>query len=143
MKRAIALLVLAVAVQTHAYEAIRIPTTHYHYDVGVAAIEENEFARAVENLRLVVADEPKNADAHAWLGFAYAKLGQQDLALRHLRDAVRLDPRHVRAHRDLGEAYLAAGDKARARETLAALRRLCKPPCAETAELERALGAAR
>ena len=144
MMRRLALLLFACVMSPAlAYEAIRIPTTHYHYDVGIAAIEDNEFARAIDNLKLVVKDEPRNADAHDWLGHAYAKTAQHALAVKHLREAIRVEPRHVRAHQHLGEAYALAGDSTRARETLNALRRICKPPCAEATELERVIGAVR
>ena len=141
-RRLLAMTFVCVASAAHGYEAIRTPTTHYHYDVGVAAIHESEFARAIDNLKLVLKDEPRNADAHDWLGFAYLRTGERALATKHLGEALRLEPRHLRAHLHLGEAHLAAGDAKRAGDTLAALRKLCKP-CEETVELERALEAAR
>jgi Flp pilus assembly protein TadD len=130
---------LAWTTSVAAYEAIRTPTTHYHYDVALAALEEQAYERAIDNLKLVVRDEPRNADAHDWLGHAYAALAQRDLARRHLREAIRLDPRHARAHRHLGELQLAENDVKRARETLAALRRLCGGSCEDAVALERAL----
>ena len=143
MTRWLALTALVLAVRlAHGYEAIRTPTTHYHYDIGVAALQESEFARAIDNLKLVIKDEPRNADAHDWLGFAYARSGDRALAAKHFHEALKLDPKHLRAHLHLGELQLAGGDRKRAAETLAALRRLCKP-CEETVELERALGASR
>lgn len=130
---------LAWATTVAAYEAIRTPTTHYHYDVALAALEEQAYARAIDNLKLVVRDEPRNADAHDWLGHAYAALAQRDLARRHLREALRLDPRHARAHLHLGELQLAENDVKRARETLARLRGVCGGACEEVLSLERAL----
>lgn len=126
----------------HGYEAVVMPTTHYHYDIGLAAIEEKDYARAIENLRLVLVDQPRNADALDWLGFAYAQSGERERALAHYRAALKADPRHQRAHQHLGEAHLAAGDKARARESLAALKRLCRVPCEALLALEQALAAA-
>jgi Flp pilus assembly protein TadD len=134
---------VALASPACGYERIVVPTTHYHYDVGVAAIEEKDYARAIDNLRLVVKDEPRNADAHDWLGYAYAQIGDRDRSQRHYREALKLDPRHRRAHLHLGEAQLVHGDKEGARRTLDALRRLCRTPCDESIALERAIGAAR
>jgi Flp pilus assembly protein TadD len=143
MTRWVAVVALVLVVlPARGYEAIRTPTTHYHYDIGVAAIQESEFARAIDNLKLVIRDEPRNADAHDWLGFAYARSGNPALATRHIGEALKLDPKHLRAHLHLGELQMAAGDRKRAAETLDALRRLCKP-CEETVELERALATVR
>jgi Flp pilus assembly protein TadD len=126
-----------------AYEAVRTPTTHYHYDVALAALDEKDYARVIDNLKLVVRDEPRNADAHDWLGFAYGAAGNPKLAMTHVSQAVKLDPSHRRARQHLGELQLAAGDAKRARETLAGLQKLCNSPCEEAIALQRALDAQR
>lgn len=133
----------ACAATAWSYEAIRTPTTHYHYDVALAALEEKDFARAIENLKLVLGDEPRNADAHDWLGYAYGAAGQPKLAMSHVHQALQLDPAHRRARQHLGELQLASGDVKRARDTLAALQKLCAAPCDEAIALQRALDGAR
>lgn len=118
-----------------AYNAIDNPTTHYHYDRGLEAIDAALWPLAVENLVLVIKDEPRNADAHDWLGHAYAQLGRRELALRHLAQALKLDPRHVGANAHLGTLHAVAGDKAKARHHLGVLARECGKQCPEYQEL--------
>lgn len=43
------------------------------------------------------------------------------------------------AHEYVGEAYLMVGDLARAQKHLEELRKICLPPCAELADLERVI----
>ena len=139
----VATLALGFAAPVQSYGAIDQPTTHHNYDRGVEAIETAHWSLAVQNLTLVVKDEPNHADAHAWLGYAYGKLGLSEPALRHLRHALKLSPRHVGANAHLGTMYAIAGDKARARQYLAVVERLCGRDCPEFAELAHAIDGAR
>jgi hypothetical protein len=47
------------------------------------------------------------------------------------RAALQLEPKHRGAHEYIGETYLLTGNKAKAREHLAALERICGTKCEE------------
>jgi len=61
----------------------------------------------------------------------------------HYRQALRINPELKSAHEYIGEAYLASGDKAKAREHLAVLERLCGRGCEEYRDLEKAISEAK
>ena len=95
------------------------------------------------NLNVAAAAEPTNADLQNWLGFAYRHEGKYDEALDHYRTALHLDPKHRGAHEYIGETYLLMGNKAKAREHLAALERICGKDCAEYRDLAKAIATAK
>lgn len=109
-----------------------------------AAIDKGDWPGAEGTLRKVVADEPRNADAWNWLGFAQRKQGNLDAAFAAYAKALELDPRHKAAHEYAGEAYLLAKNLPKAEWHLAELNRLCSPiPCEELKELKAAVEAYR
>ena len=138
----LALLLVAMAPATWAVGSLDA-SSHPDFEPGLAAIRTQEWPVAIERFLIVVKGEPGNADAHNWLGYAYRKSGNLDLAFKHYREALRLDPKHLGAHEYIGEAYLMAGDRARAREHLDILARLCQKRCEEYRDLEKALAAAK
>jgi Flp pilus assembly protein TadD len=108
-----------------------------------AAIARQDWARAQAILRQAVARAPRDADLHNLYAYSMRKGPHPDLDLvfRHYNEALRLDPRHLAAREYLGEAYLMTGNLAKAKELLSELERMCKPGCAEQAELQRAVSA--
>jgi len=75
----------------------------------------------VQELKQVLALDPRSADAHMLLGIAYATLGTRDLkgeAIGELRQALDLNPRLVEVRFYLARLYLDLGRAARAREEL-------------------------
>ncbi len=110
---------------------------------GRAAIARQDWAGAQAILRDAVVREPRSADLHNLYAFSMRKgpHPDMDLVFRHYNEALRIDPRHLAAREYLGEAYLMTGNVAKAKELLAELDRLCKPGCAEQAELKRAISA--
>jgi Flp pilus assembly protein TadD len=110
-------------------------------EAGKAAIRAQNWKGAIDSFGKVAARDPRNADAQNWLGFAYRKSGNLDLAFNHYHEALKLDPRHRGAHEYIGEAYLMKGDPAKAKEHLAALDRLCFFGCEEYDDLKKAIAA--
>lgn len=106
------------------------------FDAGRKAIDAKDWKGAAGLFQKVVAQEPKNADAFNYLGYAYRNLGDYDSAFRHYGQALTLNPRHKGAHEYIGEAYLKTGNLAKAEEHLAALDRICVFGCAEYTELK-------
>ena len=79
---------------------------------------------------------PQNADTENYLGFAYRKRGEFELAFQHYGKTLALNPRHRGAHEYIGETYLLVGDLAKAEDHLSALKTICLLPCEELGDLE-------
>lgn len=73
----------------------------HHAEDLIAKGSVNE---AVDVLRLVLADEPENADAHLLLGTVLALQGARSESIEELKTAVRLRPDSAVAHERLGSA---------------------------------------
>jgi Flp pilus assembly protein TadD len=119
------------------------PPSHPDWEPGIEAIQRLDWPSAITHLTQVVRNEPDNADAHIALGFAFRSSKRTDNAFRHFREALRLNPAHRSAHENIGVAYLESGNKAKAREHLAILERLCGRNCEEQQNLAKAIAAAR
>ncbi len=109
------------------------------YDAGVKAIEHQDWAGAIRQLKTSIARDRFNADAHNWLGYAYRNSGDLTHAFAEYEEALRLDPQHRGAHEYVGEAYVMAKNIPKAREHLAALEKLCGRNCPEYKELDEAI----
>jgi Flp pilus assembly protein TadD len=117
------------------------PSQNLDYQAGLEAIHSSDWKRAISNLSVALVAEPNNADLQNWLGYAYRHEGRYDEALDHYRAALHLDPGHRGAHEYIGETYLLTGNKARAREHLAALERICGAQCEQYLDLQKAIAA--
>jgi len=113
------------------------------YQAGIDAIKASDWDRAIHDLNVAAVALPTDADLQNWLGYAYRHKGKVDEALDHYRMALQLDPSHRGAHEYIGEAYLMIGNKAKAREHLAALDRICGRKCSEYEDLQKAINAAK
>ena len=109
------------------------------FAAGKRAIVAGDWNAAINALTLAGLRDDRNADIQNYLGYAYRRLRQLDLAMRHYQQALTLNPRHRSAHEHLGEAYLVQGDPIKAEEHLAALERICLIPCEEYDDLKRAI----
>lgn len=130
-------------VPAHAGYSFETPPSHPDWEPGIEAIQRSDWASAIDHLSQVVRNEPDNADAHNALGFAYRQGNRMESAFRHFRESLRLNPKHRSAHENIGEAYLKTGNKAKAREHLTALERLCGTTCEEQRSLAKAIAAAK
>ena len=109
---------------------------------GKAAIEAQQWQKAIDILQRTAEAFPDSADTHNFLGYAYRQAGDLDAAFRHYQRALDIDPSHKHAHEYLGEAYLMKNDLDGAQKHLSELARLCSPiPCDEYKELKRAVDA--
>ena len=111
------------------------------YAAGKKAIEEKQWAEAIDRLGKALVRDPENPDLENWIGYSNRKLARYDLAFKHYKRAIELDPRHRGAHEYIGETYLLVGDVASAEKHLAALREICLLPCEELDDLDRAIKA--
>jgi Flp pilus assembly protein TadD len=109
------------------------------YVAARQAIRGRQYGDAIRLLGEALARDPRDADTHNLLAFAYRNAGDLDRAFQHYREALRLDPHHPGAHEYIGEAYLMAGDLASAEQHLAVLNRLCRARCDERDDLQAAI----
>jgi len=137
-----ALLLIAVPASGNGTEESS-PSQNLDYQAGLEAIRASDWKRAIGNLNVALVAEPTNADLQSWLGFAYRHEGQYDEAIDHYRAALHLDPRHRGAHESIGQTYLLTGNKAKAREHLAALERICGTQCDQYRDLRKAIATAK
>jgi len=107
------------------------------YAAGLKAIEASNWAEAIRLLSSAALRDTRNADIENYLGFAYRNSGDLSGAFLHYNRALALNPRHRGAHEYIGEAYLIIGNRAKAEEHLAALRKICLIPCKEYGHLEK------
>ena len=106
------------------------------------AIAGKDFGKALTELGLAAREEPRNADVHNLLGYAYRKQATPNLvkAFEHYQTALRLNPKHKGAHEYIGEAYLMDKKPAEAEKHLAALAQICgNTTCEEYADLAKSL----
>lgn len=115
------------------------PPEDPNYVAGKQAAEAGNWQAALDAFNKVVAKDPRNANAHNYLGYTYRKSGQFDLAFKHYEEALRLNPRHRGAHEYLGEAYLMVNNLPKAEEQLKELDGLCFFGCEEYRELKKAV----
>ncbi len=111
-----------------------------NFQEGKKAVQSQDWNKAVDLLSKAVQSDPKNADAHNLLGYAYRRNGKFDASFDHYNEALKLNPRHKHAHEYIGEAYLLTDNLPKAEQHLAQLQKLCTPiPCEEYKELKRAV----
>lgn len=113
------------------------------YQAGLEAIKSSDWKKAIANLNVALVAEPANADLENWLGYAYRHEGRYNDAFEHYRAALQLNPKHRGAHEYIGETYLLTGNKAKAREHLAALEKICGKKCPEYLDLQKAIATAK
>jgi tetratricopeptide (TPR) repeat protein len=109
------------------------------FAAGKRAIVAGDWTGAIKPLTSAGLRDDRNADIQNYLGYAYRRLRELDLATLHYQQALILNPRHRSAHEHLGEAYLVQGNLAKAEEHLDALERICLIPCEEYGDLKRAI----
>src|SRR5207249_5744732 len=72
------------------------------YESGKKAVEAGNWKAALDSFERVASRDPGNADAQNYLGYAWRKSGNLDLAFKHYNEALRLNPRHKGAHEYIG-----------------------------------------
>jgi tetratricopeptide (TPR) repeat protein len=114
-------------------------------DVGaelVAAqklIEAKDWSGAIVALERAQRRNDRDADVHNLLGYSLRHAGRLQEAFAQYDRALHLDPWHRGAHEYAGEAWLQAKEPAKAREHLAALRKLCGTECEPYRDLAQAI----
>jgi Flp pilus assembly protein TadD len=106
---------------------------------AVKLIKTEDFEAAIPLLTDVLKVEPKNADAHNWMGYSQRNLGDYESAKIHYENALKIDSRHRGALEYYGELHLLMNNLAAAEELLARLDKTCWFGCGEFDDLEEAI----
>lgn len=103
-------------------------------------IARNDWAGAVKMLRVIVRQQPRNADALNLLGYSLRQSGDMKEAEAWYLKALKLKPNHLGANEYLGELYAMTGQMAKARARLTTIQKICgNTSCEEYRDLARAI----
>lgn len=102
---------------------------------GAAARKAGNYQAATDALESALTVDPRNRGAYIELAQVARAQGLQGKAIRLYREALLLDPTDVNALVGQGEAMVEKGAIAKARETLAQAKSVCKTDCAAVGKL--------
>jgi Flp pilus assembly protein TadD len=100
------------------------------------------YEEAIALLKLLVSDEPEDADALSLLGYSLRKSGDLDRAEGFYLRALGVEPDHRGANQYLGELYVERGRLEAARARLEVLDAVCGDSCDGRDALAAAISAA-
>ena len=109
------------------------------YRFGIQAIEAKEYDRGIALMNEVLRQEPKNANAFNYLGFAYRQKNDLKTAAGYYETALKIDANHRGALEYQGEMFLKMDRPADAQKNQARLKTLCPQGCEELEDLEDAI----
>lgn len=69
-----------------------------HHERGHLLYQQNRYRQAADEFRAALAEDPNDAEAHAFLAECLTELSDLDGALREAEEAVRLAPLHYLSH---------------------------------------------
>ena len=105
-------------------------------------IAKSDWDGAIKLLRVIVVQQPKNADALNLLGYSLRQKGNMKEAEAWYLKALKLQPTHKGANEYLGELYVMTGEKAKAQARLDALAKICgNTTCEEYQDLAKVIAA--
>lgn len=108
---------------------------------AIKLINRDLFEAALVPLALETMQNPKNADAWNYTGFALRKSGRYDESMTAYDKALAIDPEHEGALEYQGELFLTLKQPDKAKENLAKLKQQCSFNCKERDDLMRAINA--
>lgn len=107
-------------------------------------IATRKYAQAIAEAEGVVKRHGPNADAYAYAGLAYQRLGDDKKAVDNFRRALMVNQTHLGANTAMMNHYIAAGNMPKAIEQLQVIRAVCgNSGCEELVEAESAINAAK
>ena len=83
-----------------------VKTSHYHYQLGISYLNENNIQPAFTELQKALKLNPHDKEIHQALGVIYlTKLQDYDKAMEHFRKALSIDRTYSEAATNLGNTY--------------------------------------
>ena len=135
-----ATLVLTAATSVHAADLSTAPSTATdNLAPARALLAKKNWSGAVDELKKV--NDPSSADWNNLMGYSLRKADPANYqsAERFYNDALQIEPKHRGALEYSGELYLMTGNLPMAEERLSRLDKACFLPCAEHADLKKAV----
>ncbi len=146
------LIILALVLMTFAAPALAEVSVRdnvpFRQDSGLTKAEyfiaTQKYAQAINEAEGVVKRHGPNADAYAYAGLAYARLGDEKKSFDNYRRALMVSPTHLGANTYLMQHYIDSGNMPKAIEQLQVIRSVCGASgCEELYEAESAINAAK
>jgi len=136
-----ALLALLHAAAPAAADVAKSDQVPFRADSGLITAEyylaTGKYTQALDVLGGVLQRHPQNADAYAYRGYAYHKLGDLKKARENYNRAIAIYPTHLGANKYIADLYLAEGNLAKAMEQLQVILYVCAGMnCGEADELQ-------
>lgn len=131
----------APAVTHPAKPAAMAPKVHLlNLDDARALIARNDWDGAVKMLKVIVVQQPRNADALNLYGRSLRQKGEMKEAEAWYLKALKLKPTHLGANEYLGELYVLTGETKKAQARLATIQKICgNTTCEEYQDLAKAI----
>lgn len=131
------------ALQSHSQVKLDIPDVNYAnseandqaYISAIGLINNKQYQLAIDSLVETAFFTGPHPDILTYIGFAYRKLKQFDLAEKYYSQALAIAPNHLGAIEYSGELMLEKGNLSGAKKKLAKLDSLCNFGCYEAEEL--------
>jgi tetratricopeptide (TPR) repeat protein len=121
----------AEAEEGHAWDRVEFPEFCKGIMLVALLIHDGQYARAVEELNRMTAEDPDNMQVHWYFGMAHSHMGKRDLAVHHWRELLRISSAtgatvetKLRQFTEIGLAFVAAGYAQEAMQTWEELRKL-------------------
>ena len=102
-------------------------------------LDKKNYKQSIKLLKKEIKKDKLNPALYNYLGYAYRKNGDLELAILSYKEALRLNPKHTEAHNYIGIAYLKSGNIDKAKLHLEKLEKLCEKKCIEYKNLEKLL----
>ncbi len=116
-----------------------VTSTNPELKAAKAAINREEYYKAIDELNNILAKKPNHADAWNLLGFSARKSGDFKTAETAYSKALSINPKHTQAMEYMGEMYLSLNQPSKAEELLSRLEKLCTYNCKDRDLLKSAI----
>ena len=119
------------AASVGAVDYIRLSPSEFAEDLVKASelAHAQRYEEAIALLKILVGDEPDDADALSLLGYSLRKSGDLDRAEGFYLKALSVVPEHLGANQYLGELYVERGNLEGAQARLDVLNSVCRDTC--------------
>ena len=111
------------------------------YQRAVSYIKRSDYSAAIPLLRKELEKNPRNADAHNYMGYVLRKRNDLKNSAVHYKKALEINPKHLGALEYQGELFLTVGNLNLAKANLEKLDKLCWLGCDEYDDLKASIEA--
>ena len=111
------------------------------YQRAVSYIKKSDYSAAITLLRKELEKNPRNADAHNYMGYVLRKRNDLKNSAVHYKKALEINPKHLGALEYQGELFLTVGNLDLAKANLEKLDKLCWLGCYEYDDLKASIEA--